>query len=296
LVMCAPDGFCAPCRGRDGYALRISQDLRREARRASDSPAARLLARTGLTARGVIYILVGWVALLVALGHSSREADQRGALQLLADKPYGLVSLWLLGVGFAAYALWRLSEAAFGVTAEPPGAGPRLKSLGRAVLYAGFAYLTFDVISGTRHSQSRQQQDMTVTAMRHTEGRWLVGIVGLAVVIIGLVLVSEGARRKFMKYLRTWQMSRGTRRVVELLGVIGTIARGLVFALAGVLVIDAAITHRASESGGIDKALLALRNQPLGEFLMMLAALGLAVFGIYGLCEARWRRVLAERR
>jgi hypothetical protein len=268
-----------------------TEDLRREARRASDSPAAHFMARTGLTARGVIYILVGWVALLVAFGQSSREADQRGALQLLAGKPLGLVSLWLLGVGFAAYALWRLSEAALGVTGEPKGVGPRLKSLARAVLYAGFAYLTFDVISGTRHSQSRQQQDMTATAMGNTVGRWLVGIVGLAVVIIGLVLVSEGARRKFMKYLRTWEMSQGTRRVIELLGMIGTIARGLVFTLAGVLVISAAVTHKASQSGGIDKAMLTLRNQPLGEFLVILAALGLAVFGIYGLCEARWRKV-----
>jgi len=129
------------------------------------------------------------------------------------------------------------------------------------------------------------------TAMRHTEGRWLVGLVGLVIVVVGLVLVSQGARRRFMKYLRTAQMRARTRRVVELLGVIGTIARGLVFALAGALVIDAAITHKASESGGIDKALLTLRNQPAGEFLMLLAALGLAVFGIYGLCEARWRRV-----
>jgi len=249
-----------------------------------------MLARTGLTARGVIYILVGWVALLVALGRSSREADQQGALQLLASKPYGLVSLWLLGIGFAAYALWRLGEAAFGVAGEP-GAGPRLKSLGRAVIYAGFAYLTFEVISGRQGSQSRRQQDTTATAMQHADGRWLVGIAGLIVVIIGLALVGEGVRRKFMKYLRTSQMSPRTRRVVELLGVIGTIARGLVVALAGVLVIDAAITHKASESGGIDKALLTLRNQPFGEFLMILAALGLAVFGIYGLCEARLRRV-----
>src|SRR5580704_14935031 len=154
----------------------------REARRASDSPAAHFLARAGLTARGVIYILVGWVALLVALGHSSREADQQGALQLLADKPYGLVSLWLLGVGFAAYALWRLSEAAFGVTGEPPGAGPRLKSLARAVIYAGLSYLTFTVSSGTARSQSGRQQDMTASAMQHTGGRVLVGVVGLAIV------------------------------------------------------------------------------------------------------------------
>jgi Domain of Unknown Function (DUF1206) len=263
----------------------------RTARRASRSPAAHILARAGLTARGVIYLLIGWVAVLVAIGRSSQEADQQGALQLLAGKPAGLVSLWLLGIGFAAYALWQLSEAAFGVTGEPNGAGRRLISLGRAVIYAGFAYLTFTVISGTQHNQTREQQDITATAMRHTEGRWLVGIVGLIVVIIGLVLVGQGARRTFTKYLRTSQMSPRTRRVVEVLGMVGTVARGLVFALAGVIVIDAAITHKASESGGIDKALLTLRNQPFGEFLMILAALGLAVFGCYGLCEARWRKV-----
>src|SRR5260370_21927750 len=127
--------------------------------------------------------------------------------------------------------------------------------------------------------------------MARPGGGGVEGIVGMMLVIIGLVLVSQGARRKFMKYLQTSQMSPRTRRVVEVLGMIGTIARGLVFALAGVLVIDAAITHKASESGGIDKALLTLRDQPFGEFLMILAALGLAVFGIYGLCQARWRKV-----
>jgi Domain of Unknown Function (DUF1206) len=266
-------------------------DATRKARRASDSPAAQALARAGLTARGVIYILVGWVAILVALGRSSREADPQGAFQLLADKPYGLVSLWLLGIGFAAYALWRLSEAAFGVTGEPNGAGPRLKSLAQAAIYLGFAYLTFKVISGTRGSQSRHQQDMTATAMRHTDGRWLVAIAGLIIVVVGLALVGQGILRTFTKYLRTSQMSPTTRRMVVLIGVIGTAARGLIFALAGVLVIEAAITHKASDSGGIDQALLTLRNQLGGAYLMIVAALGLAVFGTYGLCEARWRKV-----
>ena len=266
-------------------------NVMRSARRASGSPAAHFLARVGLTARGVIYILIGWVAVLVALGHSSHEADQQGALHLLAGKSYGLVSLWILGIGFAGYALWRLSEAAFGVTGEPPGIGPRLKSLARAVIYAGLSYLTFTVISGTDRSQSRRQQDITATAMQHPAGRVLVGVVGLVIVACGIILVVEGARKKFMKYLRTIQMSARTRRVVKLLGVTGTIARGLVFALVGVLVIDAAITHKASESGGIDKALLTLRDQPFGVFLVMLAALGLIVFGVYGLCEARWRKV-----
>jgi Domain of Unknown Function (DUF1206) len=260
-------------------------------RRASGSPAAPALARAGLTARGLVWVLIGCVAALVALGQARQEANQQGALRLLARQPLGSVLLWVLGVGFVSYALWCLSQAAFGVAGEGSGAGPRLKSVGRAIVYSFFAYLTFQVISGARGSQSHQQQDMTASAMQHPGGRWLVGIAGLIVVIAGLMLAGQGIRRTFLAYLRTSQMSRGTRRVVELLGVFGTIARAVVIALVGVLVLEAAVTHQASESGGIDQALLTLRNQPLGEILVLLAALGLIVFGGYGLCEARWRKV-----
>jgi len=256
-----------------------------------DSPAAHALARAGLAARGVIWILVGWVAVLVALRQSSHEADQLGALQLLASKPYGTISLWLLGIGFAAYALWRLSEVAFGVAGEGYGAGPRLKSLGRAVIYAGFAYLTFKVLSGSGASQAGKQEDVTATVMRHPGGPWLVGIAGAIIVVIGVVLISEGIRRKFMKYLMTSRMSARTQRVIRLLGTVGTTARGVVIALVGALVIDAAVTHSPAKSGGVDKALLTLRDQPFGPVLLILVAAGLAVFGGYGLCEARWRRV-----
>jgi hypothetical protein len=264
---------------------------RRSARRAAHSPAMHVLARAGLTARGIIYILIGWVAILLAVGHSAREADQEGALQLLAGKPYGLVSLWLLGIGFVAYALWRLTEAAFGVAGEGNGAGPRLKSLGRGIVYAALAYLTFQVIAGVHSNEATKQQDATASIMHHAGGRWLVGIIGLIVVIAGVALIAQGIRRKFMRQLETSRMTRRERRIVEWLGVIGTTARGVVFALAGVLVIDAAVTYSPSKARGVDGALNALRNQPFGEFLLLLAAVGLIVFGIYGLCEARWRRV-----
>lgn len=262
------------------------------ARRASNSPAARGLARAGLAARGVLYILIGWVAILVAFGQTSgSHASQAGALQLLASQPFGLVLLWLLGIGFAGYALWRFSEAAFGVAGEGTGAGPRLKSLVRGLVYAFFAYLTFEIIAGTAGNSAKKQQDLTAKVMHHTGGQLLVGIVGAVIVIIGVALVIEGLRRKFLKTLHTSQMSPRARRVVERLGMIGTAARGVVFALAGVLVIDAAVTYKPAKAGGTDKALLTLRDQPFGQVLLILAALGLIIFGIYGLCEARWRKV-----
>ena len=262
------------------------------ARRASDSTGARALARAGLIARGVLYILIGWVAILVAFGQTSgNQANQEGALQLLAKQPFGLFLLWLLGIGFAGYALWRLTEAAFGVTGEGNGAGSRLKALVRGLIYAGFAYLTFKIIAGTAGNEAKKQQDLTATVMHHSGGQVLVGIVGAVIVIAGTALVIEGLRRKFLKYLQTSRMSSRTRRIVEWLGTIGITARGVVFALAGILVIEAAVTYKPAKAGGIDKALLTLRNQPFGELLLILAALGLIIFGIYGLCEARWRKV-----
>lgn len=258
-------------------------------RRASHSPLARGLARAGLTARGVLYILIGWVAILVALGQTSDQADQQGALQMLANQSYGRPLLWLMGIGFAGYALWRLSEAAFGVTGDGRGAGPRLKSLLRAVIYAFFADLTLKILVG-KSGQSNSQQDLTASVMRHPGGRWVIGIVGLAIVVAGLVLIFEGIRRKFLKYLNLSQLRPRSRRLVARLGMIGTAARGAVFALAGVLVVDAAVTYKPAKAG-IDKALLTLRNQPFGEALLIIAAIGLIIFGVYGLCEARWRRV-----
>jgi Domain of Unknown Function (DUF1206) len=269
----------------------ISAHVSARARRASDSRPAQILARAGLAARGVIYILIGWVAILVALGKTTQQADQRGALQLLSGKPYGLVTLWLLCIGFAAYALWRLSEAAFGVTVDGNGAGPRLKSLARAVVYGSLAVTTFSVINGAKRSQSGQQQDWTAKVMSHPGGRWAVGIAGSVIVVAGVILVLDGAKRRFVKYLQTGQMSPGTRRVVLRLGMIGTVARGLVFALTGALVIDAAVTYQAAKAGGLDTALKTLRDQPFGVFALIVAAAGLIVFGVYGLCEARWRKV-----
>jgi hypothetical protein len=239
----------------------------------------------------VIYLLIGWIAILVAVGHSTRRPNQEGALQLLAGKPYGSVSLWLLAIGFAGYALWRLSEAAFGVTGEGKGAGARTKALARAAAYAFLSYLTFQVINHVAGNETRKQQDLTASLMHQPAGQWLVAIVGLIVVAVGVMLIAQGLRRTFMRYLMTSRMSASVRRVVGRLGQIGVTARGVVFAITGALIVDAAVTFRPAQSGGLDKALLTLRGEPFGEFLLLLAATGLVIFGVYGLAEARWRKV-----
>ncbi|MGH8962354.1 MAG: DUF1206 domain-containing protein [Jatrophihabitantaceae bacterium] len=260
-------------------------------RHAARGDSMKRIARLGLAARALIYLLIGVLAIALANGSRRNETDQRGALQALTRHTGGTALVWVIAVGLAAYALWRFSEAAFGVVGEGHKAGPRVQSFVRGLIYAFFAVSAFKlVIQGRSGSQAGQQELFTAKAMRHTGGRWAVGIVGAIVVICGLVLAWQGLTRKFEKYLNLGQMSRNTRRVVEIMGVFGTAARGVVFALAGVFVIVAAVQYDPRKAGGLDGALRELADSSTWSWLLYVIAAGLVVFGVYGFAEAKWRR------
>jgi uncharacterized membrane protein len=249
------------------------------------------LARFGLAARAFIYLVIGWLAVQIALGHSNHEANQRGALAEIAQHSYGVVLLWILGVGFAAYAIWRLSEAAFGTATDGDKAGPRVQSLGRGIVFAALCVTTFKFIDGaSKKGQSQQQATLTARVMKHTDGRWLVGLVGLVVALIGVGMIVEGARKKFEKELRMDRLQGMTRTVVVRLGITGSIARGAVFVIAGALVVDAAVTFNAGKSTGMDGALRSLAHRPYGPWLLGILALGLIAYGLYGFAAARWAK------
>src|SRR5262249_31583502 len=163
----APPGF-GDRRKRESRGVANTSTYAQRARRAERSPAMAGVARLGLTARAAVYLLIGWLAVQIALRHRSQEAHQRGAVAELPPQTYGVVLLWLLGLGLAAYAVWRLSQAAFGTPAEGRKKGPRLRCLCQGSVYAAVAATTFGFIAGTsRQSQSQQQASMTARAMRH---------------------------------------------------------------------------------------------------------------------------------
>ena len=122
-------------------------DVAQAARSASDSKPLGWLARLGLTARGIVYLLMGWLAILLATG-SSTHVDQRGVLIEVLSAPFGTFLVLLMALAFLAYAVWRFSEAAFGVTGEGRGAGPRLKALARGLVYLVLAFTSLQILSG----------------------------------------------------------------------------------------------------------------------------------------------------
>lgn len=211
-------------------------------------------------------------------------------MQALTQHTGGTVLVAIIGVGLAGYALWRLSEAAFGVVGEGKKAGPRVQSLARAVIYASFAVSAFGVVTHSGKSQAGEQESWTAKTMQHTGGRWAVGLVGAIIVVCGLVLVWDGVSRKFEKYLALDRMSPTTRTWVGRLGVVGTAARGVVFGFVGVSVIAAAVDHNPQKAAGLDRGLRDLAETSAGPWLLGAVAIGLVIFGVYGFAEARWRR------
>ena len=252
------------------------------------------LARAGLAARGVMYVLIGIIAVQIAVTGSRQQADRTGAIRLVAHTPFGLVLLWLLVVGFAGMTLWRLAEAIWGASG-PDGqkAATRLASLARAVLYGFVTYgiLEYALGIGQPTSSDKQSRDLTATALHHPGGQEIVGIAGAVTIIAGLVTTYRAYQRSFLKHLNLATARPATRKAVTRLGQVGGIARGVVFATVGVFLIVAAWDASPRQAKGIDSALRALAHTPLGPWLLAVVALGLVIFGVYSWCESRWHAV-----
>ncbi len=273
-----------------------SAEVKAQGRRVRSSTPFRALSRSGLVARGAIYILIGSLAVQIAFGGAEgKEADRQGALQTVAKTPGGTILLWLLAVGLFGMAIWRLSEAVYGQpTEDGDKATKRLWSFTRAVFYGLVCSSTvaFIVGVGGPGSSDKKSKDYTGKAMHDIPlGRWLVLLAGLGLIAGGIGIAVSAVRAKFEKKLNTHQMSPATQKVVKVLGVVGKSARAIVYTLAGVFLAYAAVTYDPDKAKGIDGTLRSLTKSSIGPVLLVAVALGLVVFGIYSFCEARWRRV-----
>jgi hypothetical protein len=259
-------------------------------------PGTEYAARAGLTARGVIYLLVGALALRIAFGDGKKQADRGGALAEISTKPFGAVLLWALGIGLVGMALWRLSEVLFGsVGPEGRAARKRLLSAVRCVFYSSVAYsvLSFAANSGSGSGGSSDQQSRDVTArvLDLPAGQWLVAAAGVGIAVAGVLIGVRAVQRKYHKKLKLGGISARTRHLVDMTGVGGGVARGLVFAAAGCFAVRAAVAYEPGKAKGLDDTLRSFADTPVGPWLLACVAAGLMLFGLFSFAMARWRRV-----
>jgi hypothetical protein len=252
-----------------------------------------LLGRFGVASRGVVYCLLGVLAVQVALGDHGEQLDKDGALRAVARQRFGTFLLGAIAVGFAGYALWRFAEAA---VADHKW-WSRLLYVFRGALYTVFTVTAVRLITG-RDSASPKSEDQAKTwsarLMAEDWGRQAVIAFGVGLIVFGAVLAWRGIQRKFEKKLKTSEMSGWQREWLPKLGVAGHTARGAVVALIGVFFVKAAVDFDPQQAVGVDGALHQLAARSYGPIALVVVAVGLVCFGLFSFVEARWRRLLGD--
>jgi hypothetical protein len=275
------------------YGAIVDQSIQRVADKATDSDAFEYAARAGFAVSGVLHLLVAYIILRIAFG-SGGIADQSGALATLAGQSGGTLILWVVAVGLAALGLWRIAEAIVGPKpGERSGRGnddtpawKRVKSVGLAVVNFAIAYSAARFAVGSGQQSSQQNAGLSAQLMESGWGRTVLILVGLGLAAVGGYHVYKGASKKFLKDLR---VSGGTG--ITAVGVTGYVAKGVVLAGAGVLVIVATLQADPSKATGFDAAVKTLGHAPFGRVLLVVAALGVASFGAYTFLRSRHGRM-----
>jgi hypothetical protein len=261
---------------------------------ATSTDLTERLGRIALATQGILYVVIGLIAVSVALGdHDTGEASQSGAIESIARQPFGRVLLSVLLIGLLAHAAWRILLAVRGEPGpddDEKSLAKRAANLGRAAIYVSFSVLAFGILTSSAREEGDKQKEYTARVLEWPAGEWLVTAAGLAVIAAGLWNMSKVVTAKFLENLDLGGESQNTRTFVETTGRVGYFARGVAFALVGWFLVEAGRQHDPSESRGLDESLRELLGRSHGPWLLALLALGMALFGTYRMLDARFRK------
>ena len=278
--------------------------IRRAATGAPDrGDAADVLGTAGWAAKGVVYLLIGALALQLALtGGQEEEASKSGALQKLVEQPAGSVLLTVVVVGLVAYALYSLLSlflpgargaiAGGSGTSDKKAWGKDAKHVAAAVVYGVLAAQGVNILLGRSGGGGGENKEQTWSAvlLSSTPGTLVLGAVAVGALVFGGFQVRRGITRKFMKNLHCAPGRLITPSSVEWTGVAGHVARGVVAALIGVFILVSIVQHDPAQVRGLDGTLRTVQSGPFGLPLLVLVALGLGAYGLFSLISARCRR------
>jgi hypothetical protein len=264
--------------------------------RSATNPTAVAIGRVGFVARGAVYVIVGWLAVVAAFGRSA-ATDKQGALETIGQLPLGTLLLALVAVGLFAYALWSLVRGVFDPERRGHDGQGLVVRAGYAVAGLSYAGLALGAAQFALGSESAGQgsdastQDWTARLLEAPLGPPLVIAVGVVLIVIAAVEFSRALTGSFLKDLSLGGIGAEARRWVERVGRAGLAARGVVFALIGLFLIQASRQQDPSAAVGLGGALNKLAEQPYGEFLLGTVAAGLCMYGLFSMVEARYGRL-----
>jgi hypothetical protein len=263
-----------------------------EADRVVQSATFEWFARAGFVARGLIYGIIGILAVKLALGDGGKTTNQQGALATVAHQPFGHVLLVLVAAGLGGYALWRFVRALLGRGPESSDGGiDRVAAFASGIVYAGFCAIAVEILLGSPGATSSGAKKTTGGVFGWPAGDWLVGIAGAVFVAVGLYQGYRGISKKFLEDSKTEEMKPAVKRWITRLGVFGHLARMVVFGLVGIFLVKAAIDFNPNKAVGLDGALAKLVHQSFGPVLLGVVAAGLVAFAAYSVSDARYRRI-----
>ncbi|WP_051630325.1 DUF1206 domain-containing protein [Afifella pfennigii] len=281
---------CLNLAGRDAIGTEISRRLKWG-------------ARAGYAARGMVYLLVGGLAFLAAIGAGSTEGTH-GALRTLLGQPFGSLLVSLLGLGLVAFALWRFAQSLADL--DRHGTDPRALVIRLALFFSGVIHLALAVFvvslivaiggSGGSGGSGGGSGDPTSGWLQwlfgHKGGRWAALALSLVPIGVGLAHIAKGWRAGYEKYI---VFEPGSAPFLKPVCSFGLIARGLIFVVIGVLAFYAGGIYDATSAPGLEDALVAIQNLPFGGILFVLTALGLLAFSGYCFVEAGYRQIATGR-
>lgn len=273
---------------------------------AADHPGLVRFARVGWAAKGVVYVLAGVLALIVAsrangwsdttTTEGAEEASPTGAVQTVADSAGGGALLWVLALGMLLYAAWRLVTAI--LPAHDSDAKTWAKRVGylvSVVLYTSLALTAIRLARNPSASSDGNSQvsDTTASIMENSGGRVLIGIVGAILVAVGLYRLVKGVRQDVTDELDMSGMSADRSRWTRWLGAIGEAGRGISLGLIGFFLVRAAAMYDADEATGLDGALRRLATDSWGVVIVVMVGVGSIAYGVFCLATFTRRRLEA---
>jgi hypothetical protein len=262
-------------------------------------PWVEKLARFGYAAKGVVYAVIGLLALPLVFGQGGEATGPEGALDTIGQQPFGRTLLAIMAVGLLGYALWRFVQA----VVDPEHKGKDAKGLAQRAGYvaSGLAYGGLGVLAGRMAmgqagggNGGQAQEDWTARLLAQPFGVWLVALLGLLIVAVGIYQFYYGVSGKFRRELKLHEMSQTEVTWATRSGQLGYAARGIVYAVIGGFFILAALRFDPNQAVGFGQALAELAQQPYGPWLLALVALGVFCYGVYSLVQARYRRIFAR--